>query len=220
MAIGRGAAVVALAAALAGCGGSGDALPRAVQTFERQLEAPRGVLHVVTEELRVVPEPYTPDLPPLGWIDEVSLDLGGSGWRAHRTTGDGGFLQVADERGVRTYTRAGLVDLDSAEGEPPDFLMRPWRAGIVVDPVSLVREGRLRMVGEAEVEGRAAYLVMVDPDPSLQTRLFVAQDDGELLRITHRTERRGRLRMVVQDYAVFEVAAPRPRTLAELIGRG
>jgi len=220
MAIGRGAAVIALAAALAGCGGSGDALPRAVQTFEQQLEAPRGVLHVVTEELRVVPEPYTPDLPALGWTDEVWLDLRGSGWRAHRTTGDGGFLQVADERGVRTFTRGGLVDLDSAEGEPPDFLMRPWRAGIVVDPVSLVREGRLRMVGEAEVEGRAAYLVMVDPDPSLHTRLFVAQDDGELLRITHRTERRGRLRMVVQDYAVFEVATRRPRTLAELIGRG
>ena len=212
--------MVALAAALAGCDGSGDALPRTVQTFERGLEAPRGVLHVVTEELRVVPEPYTPDLPPLGWTDEVWLDLGGSGWRAHRTTGDGGFLQMADERGVRTFTRGGLVDLDSAEGEPPDFLMRPWRAGIVVDPVSLVREGRLRMVGEAEVEGRAAYLVMVDPDPSLQTRLFVAQDDGELLRITHRAERRGRLRMVVQDYALFEVAAPRPRTLAELIGRG
>lgn len=219
MAFGRRAALVALAAALAGCGGSRDSLPRAVQTFERELEAPRGVLHVVTEEIRVVPEPYMPDLPPAGWTDEVWLDLGGAGWRAHRTTGDGGFQQVADERGVRTFTRGGLVDLDSPEGEPPDFLMRPWRAGIVVDPVRLVRDGRLRMVGEAEVDGRAAYLLLVEPDPSLHTRLYVAQDDGELLRITHRTERRGRMRMVVQDYAVFEVAAPRPRTLAELIGR-
>jgi hypothetical protein len=213
-------AAVALALAVAGCGGgSGEDLPRAVRTFERSLEAPRGVLHVVTEEIRVVPEPNMPDVPPSGWSDEVWLDLGGSGWRAQRTTRDGGFEQVADERGVRTFTRGGFVDLDAAEGEQPDFLMRPWRAGIVVDPVRLVREGRLEVVGEAEVGGRPAYLVVVDPDPSLSTRLYVAQDDGALLRITHRRERAGRMRMVVQDYAVFEVGRQRPRNLAELVGR-
>ena len=36
----------------------------AVRSFEERLEAPRGVLHVVTEEIRVVPEPNMPDLPP------------------------------------------------------------------------------------------------------------------------------------------------------------
>ena len=209
---------VALLLLLAGCGGSGDDLPDAVQSFERNLEAPRGVLHVVTEEIRVVSEPNMPDLPPSGWTDEVWLDLGGSGWRAHRTTRDGGFEQVADERGVRTYVRGDHVALDSAEGEAPDFLMRPWRAGVVVDPVRLVRDGRLRLVAEAEVEGRAAYLVVVDPDPSQNTRLYVAQDDGTLLRLTHRRERAGRMRMVVQDYAVFEVGVRPQLNLARLLG--
>jgi hypothetical protein len=209
-------ACVALLVVLAGCGGSGEELPDAVESFEQRLEARRGVLHVVTEEIRVVSEPNMPDLPSLGWSDEVWLDLGGAGWRAHRTTRDGGFEQVADERGVRTYTRGGFVDLDSAEGEDPDFLMRPWRAGVVVDPVRLVRDGRLKVVSETEVDGRAAYLVVVDPDPSLNTRLFIAQDDGSLLRLTHRRQRAGRLRMVVQDYAVFEIEGP--PNLAELIG--
>jgi hypothetical protein len=207
---------VALLVVLAGCGGSGDELPDAVESFEQRLEARRGVLHVVTEEIRVVPEPNMPDLPPLGWSDEIWLDLGGSGWRAHRTARDGGFEQVADERGVRTYTRGGFVGLDPAKGEDPDFLMRPWRAGVVVDPVRLVRDGRLKVASEAEVDGRAAYLVVVDPDPSLSTRLYIAQDDGALLRLTHRRERTGRVRMVVQDYALFEVEGT--PNLAELIG--
>jgi hypothetical protein len=208
---------VALLLVFAGCGGSG--LPGAVESFERDLEATRGTLHVVTDEIRVVPEPNMPTLPPAGWSDEVWLDLGGSGWRAHRTTRDGGFEQVADARGVSTYTRSGLVDFDSAAGEDPDYLMRPWRAGIVLDPVRLVREGRLEVVSEAEVGGRPAYLVVVDPDPSQSTRLYIAQDDGSLLRLTHRTERRGRLRMVVQDYAVFEAGGPRIN-FARLIGLG
>jgi hypothetical protein len=215
-------AAVALLLVLAGCGANtdDDDLPRAVQTFERRLEAPRGVLHVVTDELRVVSEPHMPDLPPSGWADEVWLDLGGAGWRAQRTTRDGGFEQVADERGVRTFARGGFVDMDEADGEPPDFLLRPWRAGIVVDPVRLVREGRLTAVGEATVRGRRAHIVLVDPDPSQDTRLYVARDDGDLLRILHRRERAGRIRTVVQDYLLFEVGTPQPRTLAELIGRG
>jgi hypothetical protein len=214
----RRAALVAVLL-LAGCGGGEDDLPRAVQTLERNLEAPRGVLHVVTDELRVVSEPNMPDLPPMGWADEVWLDLGGTGWRADRVTRDGGFQQVADEHGVRTYTRGGFVDLDEADGEGEDFLLRPWRAGIVVDPVRLVREGRLTVVGEATVRGRPAHIVVVEPDPSQNTRLYVARDDGDLLRILHRRERRGRLRTVVQDYVLFEVGTPRPRTLAGLIGR-
>jgi hypothetical protein len=210
---------IALVLVLAGCGGSGEELPGVVQDFEHRLEASRGVLHVVTEEIRVVPEPNMPDLPPSGWSDELWLDLGGSGWRAHRTTRDGGFEQVADERGIRTYTRGGYVTLDSADGEAPDFLMRPWRAGVVVDPVGLVREGRLKLVSEAEVDGRPAYLVVVDPDPSQSTRLYIAQDDGSLLRLTHRSERAGRVRMIVQDYAVFEVGMPRLRSLGDLLER-
>jgi hypothetical protein len=212
-------AAVALVLALAGCGGGGDELPAAVETFERRLEAPRGVLHVVTDELRVVSEPGMPDLPPEGWSDEVWLDLGGAGWRAARTTRDGGFLQIADERGVRTYTRFGFTDYDGAEGEHPQFLLRPWRAGGVLDPVQLVRDGDLHVVGRATVRGRAAHLVVVEPDPSLNTRLYVARDDGDLLRLTHRRERAGRLRTVVQDYLLYEVGGHRPRNLAELIGR-
>ena len=208
---------VVLLVLLAGCGG-GEELPEAVESFEDGLEAQRGVLHVVTEEIRVVSEPNMPDLPPAGWSDEVWLDLGGSGWRAHRTTGDGGFEQIADARGVRTYARGGLVDHDEADGEAPDFLMRPWRAGVVLDPVRLVREGRLEVVSKAEVDDRPAYLVVVDPDPSQNTRLYIAQDDGALLRLTHRRERAGRLRMVVQDYAVFEVERRGPPNLAELVG--
>jgi hypothetical protein len=212
-------AALALAVALAGCGGSADGLPRAVQGFERELETPRGVLHVVTDELRVVPEEGLPSLPPAGWRDEVWLDLGGTGWRAHRTTGDGGFLQVADARGVRTFTNGGYAGLDSAEGEDPDFLMRPWRAGVVVDPVRLVRDGRLFVVGRATIRGRAAHLVVVEPDPSENTRLYIASDNGDLLRITHRRERAGRERVIVQDYDVFEVGPQRPRNVVELIGR-
>jgi hypothetical protein len=202
---------------LAGCGGSAD-LPDAVESFERTLEAPRGVLHVVTDEIRVVSEDRAPDLPPGGWSDEIWLDLGGAGWRAHRTTRDGGFQQIADARGVRTYMRGGFVAVDGAAGEAPDFLMRPWRAGIVVDPVRLVREGRLHVVGEATVRGRPAHLVTVDPDPSLNTRLYIARDDGDLLRVTHRRERAGRLRTIVQDYVVFEVERRGPPNLAHLIG--
>jgi hypothetical protein len=210
-----------LAAALlvlfAGCGG-GDDLPEAVRTFEQRLEAPRGVLHVVTDEIRIVREDRMPDLPPGGWSDEIWLDLGGAGWRAHRTTRDGGFRQIADARGVRTYTRGGFVGIDEADGEAPDFLLRPWRAGVVVDPVRAVRDGHLHLVGQATVRGRPAHLVVVDPDPSLNTRLYVARDDGDLLRITHRRERAGRLRTVVQDYLVFEVERSGPPNLARLIG--
>jgi hypothetical protein len=208
----------AVTLALAGCGGGrDDELPAAVGSFERRLEAPRGVLHVVTDELRVVPEPRMPDLPPGGWSDEVWLDLGGAGWRAHRTTRDGGFEQVADERGVRTYARGGFLGIH--EGRHPDFLMQPWRASVVLDPVRLVREGELTVVARATVRGRDAYIVVVDPDPSVNTRLYVARDDGDLLRITHRRERAGRMRTVVQGYLLFEVTVRRPRSLADLLAR-
>jgi hypothetical protein len=208
----------ALLLLLAGCGGSGGDLPDAVRSFEQGLESESGVLHVVTEEIRYVSEPHMPDLPPGGWSDEVWLDLGGSGWRAQRTTRDGGFEQVAEERGITTFARGGFVAHRSAEGEAPDFLVRPWRAGVVLDPVQLVREGRLEVVSEAEVDGRPAYLVVVDPDPSRNTRLYIAQDDGSLLRLTHRRERAGRVRMVVQDYAIFEVERRGLPNLAPLIG--
>jgi hypothetical protein len=214
----RAAVLLAGALALTGCGSGAD-LPGAVEAFERRLEAPRGVLHVVTDEVRVVSEPGLPDLPPGGWSDEVWLDLGGAGWRAHRTTRDGGFLQVADERGVRTYTRFGFTGYDGAKREDPDFLLRPWRAHVVIDPVSVVRDGSLHVVGRATVRGRPAHLVVVDPDPSVNTRLYIARDDGDLLRITHRRERAGRLRTVVQDYLLFEVGRQPPRNLAELLDR-
>jgi len=210
-------ACLALALLLAGCGGSADELPDAVQSFERRLESRYGVLHVVTDNLRVVHEDGLPDLPPGGWSDEVWLDLGGDGWRAHRTTGDGGFRQIADEAGVRTYTRGGFAGLDTAKEESPDFLMRPWRTGVVVDPVRLVRDGRLTLVGEATVRGRPAHLVTVDPDPSFNTRLYIARDDGDLLRLTHRRERGGMLRTVAQEYLHFEIR-PAQLNLAELIG--
>jgi hypothetical protein len=214
-------AALALALALSACAGgaSGDELPVVVEAFERRLEAPRGTLHVVTDELRFVPERFMPDLPPGGWSDEVWLDLGGRGWRAHRTSRDGGFMQIADERGVRTYTRFGHTGYDDAEGEDPDLLMRPWRARLVVDPVRLVREGRLTVVGRATVRDRPAHLVVVEPDPSLNTRLYIARDDGDLLRIVHRAERAGRMRLVVQDYLVWDVGGQRPRNLAELLAR-
>lgn len=204
---------------LAGCGGGAD-LPDAVEGFEQRLEARRGELHVVTDRIRFVSEERAPDLPPGAWSDEIWLDLGGAGWRAHRTTGDGGFEQIADASGVRTYTRGGFIGADAAEGENPDFLMRPWRAGIVLDPVRLVRDASLHVVGGATVRGRPAHLVTVDPDPSLNTRLYIARDDGDLLRLTHRRERGGRLRTVVQDYLVFEVERRGPPNLAHLIGLG
>jgi hypothetical protein len=213
-------AAVVLVLMLAGCGGGGgDELPAEVVAFEQRLEAPRGTLHVVTDELRVVPEPFMPDLPPGGWSDEVWLDLGGRGWRAHRTTRDGGFLQVADKRGVRTYTRFGFTGYQGWLREDPDYLMRPWKRSGVVDPVRLVREGRLTVVGRRMVRGRAAHIVVVDPDPALNTRLYIARDDGDLLRITYNSESAGRMRMIVQDYLVFEVGLQRPRSLAEFFGR-
>jgi hypothetical protein len=207
----------AVVLALAGCGGDDDELPAEVAAFEQRLEAARGMLHVVTDELRVVPEPHMPDLPPGGWSDEIWLDLGGRGWRAHRTTRDGGFLQVADERGVRTYTRFGFTGYEGALREDPDYLMRPWRTSVVVDPVRLVREGRLTVVGRRTVRGRAAHIVVVEPDPAVNTRLYIARDDGDLLRITYNGERDGRMRMIVQDFLVFEVGVPRPRSLADLL---
>ena len=213
----RAAAVLVLL--LAGCGGGGDdELPAEVAAFEQRLEAPRGTLHVVTDELRVVPEPFMPDLPPGGWSDEVWLDLGGHGWRAHRTTRDGGLLQVADKRGVRTYTRFGYTGYEGWLREDPDYLMRPWKRSGVLDPVELVREGRLTVVGRRTVRGRVAHIVVVDPDPAVNTRLYVARDDGDLLRITYNRERAGRMRMIVQDYLVFEVGLQRPRSLADLFG--
>ena len=205
---------------LAGCGGgSGDELPGAVESFERRLEASRGALHVVTDEVRFVHEDGLPDLPPFGWSDEVWLDLGGGGWRAHRTARDGGFQQVADARGVSTFMRGGFVGLEAADGEHPDFLMRPWRASMVVDPVRLVREGRLRVAAETRLRGREAYIVLVEPDPSTGTRLYVAADDGDLLRITHRRERAGRVRTLIQDYLVYEAGVQPPRSFAELVRR-
>jgi hypothetical protein len=61
--------------------------------------------------------------------------------------------------------------------------------------------------------------VVVDPDPALNTRLYIARDDGDLLRITYNSESAGRMRMIVQDYLVFEVGLQRPRSLAEFFGR-
>ncbi len=208
---------IALLLAVAGCGG--DRLPGPVAAFERDLEADRGVLHVVTDELRIEPEAGLPSLPPGGGNDEVWLVLGGSGWRAKRTTRDGGFEQVADAEGIRTYLHGALVDVDSPDGEVPDYRLRPWRAGMVVDPVRTVRDGRLRVLGETDVDGRPAHVLAVEPDPSLDTRLYVASDDGTLLRITHRRERADRVRTIIQDYAVFEVDGWLPRNLAEVIDR-
>ena len=98
--------------------------------------------------------------------------------------------------------------------------MRPWRAGIVVDPVRLVREGRLEVVGEAEVDGRAAYLVVVDPDPSQSTRLFVAQDDGTCCGSRTAASAPAACGWWCRTTPCSRSAARRPRTLAELLGRG
>lgn len=218
--MGRAVVALALLLAVAGCGSREEEMPDAVAAFERRLEAPSGTLHVVTDELRALPEPRSPDPPPAGWSDEVWLDLGGGGWRAHRITRDGGFLQIADERGIRTYTRFGFTDHDGADGEHPEYLMRPWRAAPVVDPVRLVRQGRLSVVGRATIRDRPAHLVVVEPDPTLSTRLYVARDDGDLLRIAHRSEWGGRMRTIVQDYVLFEVTGQRPRNLDDLLARG
>jgi hypothetical protein len=206
---------IALVLALAGCGGSGDELPDAVQSFERRLESSRGILHVVTDEIRIQPEPGLPDLPPAGFSDEIWLDLGGRGWSAHRTMRDGGMQQVADERGIRTFTRDGRSELHPLRGR--DYLMRPWVEGAVVDPVRLVRERALRVTGEDSVGGRAAYVV--EPVPSEGVRLYVARDDGELLRVTQRRRRGGRMRTEVQDYLVFELRVPPPRSLGDVLER-
>jgi hypothetical protein len=200
---------------LAGCGGSGDELPDAVESFERRLEASRGVLHVVTDEIRIQPEAGLPDLPPAGFSDEVWLDLGGAGWSAHRTARDGGLQQVADPRGIRTFTRDGRSELHRLPSR--EFLMRPWIEGAVVDPVRLVRERALRVTGERPVGGRAAYVV--EPIPPEGIRLYVARDDGDLLRVTQRRRRGGRMRTEVQDYVVFELRVPPPRDLGDVLER-
>lgn len=88
----------------------------------------------------------------------------------------------------------------------PDLPPGGWRDEIWLD------------LGGARVRGRAAHIVTVDPDPSINTRLYVARDDGDLLRLIHRRERRGRLRTIVQDYAVFEVTDQRELNLAALVG--
>jgi hypothetical protein len=62
-------------------------------------------------------------------------------------------------------------------------------------------------------------MVVVDPDPSLNTRLYLASDDGDLLRVIHRAERAGRMRLIIQDYLLWEVGGQRPRNLDELLGR-
>ena len=208
-------AALALVLVVAGCGGSGDELPDTVELFERRLETSHGVLHVVTDEIRIQAEPGAPDLPPLGFSDEVWLDLGGKGWSAHRTTRDGGLQQVADERGIRTFTRDGRSVLHRLRGR--DYLMRPWIEGAVVDPVRLVRERALRVAGEDTVGGRDAYVV--EPVPPEGIRLYVARDDGELLRVTQRRRRAGRMRTEVQDYLVFEVRVPPPRDLGDVLDR-
>ena len=208
-------AALALVLVLAGCGGSGDELPDAVESFERRLEASRGVLHVVTDEVRIQPEAGLPDLPPSGFSDEVWLDLGGAGWSAHRTTRDGGLQQVADPRGIRTFTRDGRSELHRLPGR--EFLMRPWIEGAVVDPVRIVRERALRVTGERSVGRRAAYVV--EPIPPEGIRLYVARDDGDLLRVTQRRRRGGRMRTEVQDYVVFELRVPPPRDLGDVLDR-
>ena len=111
---------------------------------------------------------------------------------------------------MRTFTRWGFTGHNPADRARADFLMRPWRAAVVVDPVGLVREGRLTAVGRATIRGRAAHIAVVEPDPSLNTRLYIARDDGDLLRILHRRVRAGRMRTIVQDYLVFEVRGQRP----------
>jgi hypothetical protein len=173
------------------------------------------VLHVVTDEVRIQPEPGLPDLPPAGFSDEIWLDLGGRGWSAHRTTRDGGLQQVADARGIRTFTRDGRSELHALRSR--DYLMRPWVEGAVVDPVRLVRERPLRVTGEDSVGGQAAYVV--EPVPAEGVRLYVAKEDGELLRVTQRRRRGGRMRTEVQDYLVFELRVPPPRNLADLLER-
>ena len=70
----------------------------------------------------------------------------------------------------------------------------------------------------------SAYVLHKEPylkstwHPSTRPVDTVAQDDGTLLRLTSRRERLGRVRMVIQDYAVFEVERRGPPNLATLIG--
>jgi hypothetical protein len=210
-----GALVAVGLAVLSPRDGPRDRLPAPVEAFESRLEAAHGTLHVVTDEIRVAPEPGLPDLPPAGFSDEVWLDLGGGGWRAHRTTRDGGLQQLADERGIHTFTRDGRSALRPAPSS--DFLLRPWVEGAVVDPVRLVRGSELRVTGEETVRGQAAYVV--EPDPPEGIRMYVARDDGKLLRVTQRRRRADRMRTEVQDYLVFEVRVEPPRSLADVLAR-
>jgi hypothetical protein len=111
----------------------------------------------------------------------------------------------------------------------PDYLRNPWVGNVIVDPMDLVRSGQLEVVGEETINGRPAYVVVVrrnEPKVAPDTgdgisdfRLYIAKDDGDLLRVQYRThagatEKDFPIRTFVRDYPVYEVLAPTPENLA------
>lgn len=243
-----GALAVGIAVAFAVLPGSErTGLPRPVAAFAQQLDERRGVLHLRMSGDRALPEPGLPDLPDPGIEDEIWLDLGGTGWRHVRTitTGSvkGGTVeQYADERGVHLVPHGDLpecagdrprrgsacfVPTQSPEDAWQDYLHKPV-SGVIAEPSELVRSGQLEIVGEETINGRPAYVVAVkrnrpaivpDTDDPRNARIYIAKDDGDLLRVRFRmragiTEDETPMRTFVRDYPLYEILPSTPENLA------
>jgi hypothetical protein len=236
-----GVLAMAIAVAFAVLPNSGDTgLPRPVAAFANQLDERKGVLHLRTAPERPLPEPGLPDLPDMGFADEVWLDLGGSGWRSVRTIYRGPDKgdtneNYADERGVHAV-RHSEHSVVPPERLKSDYLRDPWANGVIAEPLELVRNGQLEVVGDETINGTPAYVVVVkrnDPkvvpetgDDLSNVRIYIAKDDGALLRVQFRwrmgiwdprkpdDQQSYSMRTVVRDYPVYEILAPTPENLA------
>jgi len=182
-----GAALIAIALALLPAD-RGHRLPGPVEALAAKLAKPGGILHTVSDSGMLQIERW--EALDRSASREVTRLGGGS---PLEMVEDGDAIVVYSGRDNR-LTRYGPAD------HPP---ARCWSC-LVVTFGEQVRDGTIRRSGEATVRGRRAIVVEIEPQPAHgdPARLYVAEDDGALLRIEMDGGRRGTLR---QDFVAFEV---------------
>jgi hypothetical protein len=167
-------------------------LPGPVEALAAKLAVPGGILHTVSDSGLFRTERWQ------------ALD--GHASRELTRLGGGYALETVEDRhGTAVYSQRDdrLTRYARTDDGPRDGGADCWTC-LVLAFDEHVRDGTLRRSGEATIQGRAAIVVTVEPQltDDEPARLYVAADDGTLLRIEMDT---ARARPIRQDFVGFEV---------------